>query len=67
LAQEVNKKVTSLLPRYAVPRLSPQAKELFPNYSWPGNIRELANVIERAHVLSTHQQIQFDVIPPEIT
>ena len=28
------------------------------NYSWPGNLRELRNVIERAVILSDHEQIE---------
>ena len=32
--------------------LSPQALEILMNYQWPGNIRELENVIERAIILS---------------
>jgi Nif-specific regulatory protein len=33
-------------------RISPQATELLCAYAWPGNIRELENVIERAVLLS---------------
>ncbi|MDI1444539.1 sigma 54-dependent Fis family transcriptional regulator [Polyangium sp. 6x1] len=36
----------------AEPRLSPPALEALLGYGWPGNIRELRNVIERAVVLS---------------
>ncbi len=31
---------------------SPEALELLMNYNWPGNIRELENVVERAVILS---------------
>ncbi|MBI3077526.1 MAG: sigma-54-dependent Fis family transcriptional regulator [Deltaproteobacteria bacterium] len=34
-------------------RLSARALDLLQQYDWPGNIRELANVIERAVLLST--------------
>lgn len=41
--------------------MSPETARLLANYSWPGNIRELKNVIERAYsmvdgnvILSTH-------------
>ncbi|MBI2486272.1 MAG: hypothetical protein HYW01_04805 [Deltaproteobacteria bacterium] len=30
------------------------------NYSWPGNIRELQNVIERAVVISHGSELQID-------
>lgn len=36
-----------------VSHVSPDALELFRKYSWPGNIRELEHVIERAVVLTT--------------
>ena len=46
--------------------LSPDAKNLLLNYSWPGNIRELANAMERAYVLTISDQIQPAVLPFEI-
>ena len=38
--------------------LSESAKKLLLNYAWPGNIRELANAIERAYVLTPGREIQ---------
>ncbi|MFT5079568.1 MAG: two-component system response regulator AtoC [Bacteroidia bacterium] len=35
-------------------------------YGWPGNIRELSNVIERAAVLSLQDEIQVDDLHPDI-
>ncbi|WKZ57561.1 MAG: sigma-54 dependent transcriptional regulator [Bdellovibrionota bacterium] len=35
--------------------VDPMARELLHGYSWPGNIRELENVIERAVVMAEHQ------------
>ena len=32
---------------------SPQARELFLDYTWPGNVRELSNAVERAVVMSS--------------
>jgi two-component system response regulator AtoC len=37
--------------------LSPEAKKILLNYCWPGNIREMANIIERAVVMEHHAQI----------
>src|SRR5262249_44645110 len=37
--------------------LSPQALELLERYDWPGNIRELQNILERAVILSEGPQI----------
>jgi DNA-binding NtrC family response regulator len=39
--------------------VSPEARELFENYSWPGNVRELRNCLERAAALS-----QDDMLGP---
>ena len=36
------------------------------NYSWPGNIRELANAIERAYILTIGREIQPAAMPFEI-
>jgi PAS domain S-box-containing protein len=35
-------------------------------YSWPGNIRELENVVERAVVLCSRQRIDISLLPPEV-
>ena len=39
---------------------SPQALEMFTGYDWPGNIREVRNVVERAMVVTKGNQIQMD-------
>ena len=36
---------------YPVKKISPEAMEIFLNYTWPGNVRELENTIERIIVL----------------
>lgn len=36
------------------------------NYSWPGNIRELENSIQRAVLLTKGRQIESDVLPESI-
>ncbi|TSA45620.1 sigma-54-dependent Fis family transcriptional regulator [bacterium] len=46
--------------------LSPDAKKLLLNYAWPGNIRELANVIERAYILTMGREIQPATMPFEV-
>jgi two-component system, NtrC family, response regulator HydG len=40
--------------------------EKFMNYSWPGNIREMRNVIKRAVLLATGDVITLDLLPPEM-
>jgi len=46
--------------------LTPQVEAAFKNYSWPGNLRELKNVIKRAVLLSPNAYIPLDVIPREV-
>ena len=45
---------------------TPAAAELLQRYPWPGNIRELRNVIERTMILSTEEQIDEDALPEEV-
>jgi DNA-binding NtrC family response regulator len=46
--------------------LGDEAKELFMSYSWPGNIRELKNVIERALVFGKSQSIAAADLPENV-
>jgi DNA-binding NtrC family response regulator len=47
----------------ALDGLSSKSKEMLLRYSWPGNLRELQSVIERAVVLPTGTKVD---IPPEL-
>jgi DNA-binding NtrC family response regulator len=47
--------------------ISKEALELLKSYSWPGNIRELRNVIERIVVLENSEFILPEHLPKEIT
>ena len=40
--------------------IDPQAMDVLLGYVWPGNIRELENVIERALVLTDDDRISLD-------
>jgi DNA-binding NtrC family response regulator len=42
------------------------AREAMNQYSWPGNVRQLMNVLQRATVLADHQEITLDDLPSEI-
>lgn len=44
-------------------KISPQARQALMCYHWPGNIRELQNIIERAVVLSPDQVIHLEQLP----
>ncbi|MBM4327222.1 MAG: sigma-54-dependent Fis family transcriptional regulator [Deltaproteobacteria bacterium] len=46
--------------------VEPEVMSSFYKYSWPGNIRELENVIERALVLSRGSSMSLEDLPPEI-
>lgn len=46
--------------------LSPEAWKALYNYAWPGNIRELENVIERAVVLTSGGVIGVEDLPDEV-
>ena len=45
---------------------TPAAAELLTRYSWPGNIRELKNVIERTMILAPEDTIDEAALPQEI-
>jgi len=46
-----------------VPRLTEEARHLLREYQWPGNFRELKNVLERAFILSKGKEIGSDFLP----
>jgi DNA-binding NtrC family response regulator len=48
-------------------RSSPEAMTVITNYSWPGNIRELRNVLERALIMAPETDVLLPAhLPPEI-
>ena len=47
--------------------VSQEALGLLEQYHWPGNIRELRNVIERATILSPGEFIEAAQLPPELS
>ncbi|MBN2456114.1 MAG: sigma 54-interacting transcriptional regulator [Sedimentisphaerales bacterium] len=49
-----------------VKRVSPQAMERLMHYDYPGNIRELQNIIERAYILCRCDEIQEQCLPPNL-
>jgi two-component system NtrC family response regulator len=46
--------------------VTPEAMALLERHPWPGNIRELENVIERAMVLGSGSVIDVDALPPDL-
>jgi DNA-binding NtrC family response regulator len=47
--------------------IAPDALAALGRYDWPGNIRELANVLERAQILAEGETITLDDLPATIT
>jgi DNA-binding NtrC family response regulator len=43
--------------------ITPEALHALAQYDWPGNIRELANVLERAQILAEEHTITIDDLP----
>jgi DNA-binding NtrC family response regulator len=46
--------------------LSPEVLSLLENYHYPGNVRELENIIERAVVIAATDEITVDCLRPEV-
>ena len=46
-----------------VDRFSPEALDLLTRYPWPGNLRELENVIERSVVLASTREVGLAHLP----
>jgi len=44
----------------------PEVMEALKSYYWPGNIRELQNVVERAVALCASNMVEFEDLPDEI-
>ena len=51
----------------AVRAMAPDAMRVLQRYSWPGNIRELRNVIERAVILSPGEFVEADCLPNDLS
>ncbi len=57
IAKEVGKEIRGV---------TPAAMAILEAYRWPGNIRELQNVIERAIVLGNGDMLDVDALPPNV-
>jgi two-component system response regulator HydG len=55
--EELNKDITGF---------DPEVIQVFSNYDWPGNLREMRNVIRRAILLSNGKTISLSGLPPEV-
>jgi len=66
LVEHFVKKHRALLSK-DVAGVSPDAMMILTSYSWPGNVRQLENAIEKAMVLTSNSIIQPDDLPRELT
>lgn len=53
--------------RKDIKRLSAETGEIFLKYPWPGNVREMKNVIERAVLIADTDEILPRHLPPELS
>ena len=51
----------------AINAISADALEAMRSYRWPGNIRELENVVERAFIVENSDQITMRALPENIS
>lgn len=56
-AENANRKIIGLMP---------ETVRALKKYSFPGNVRELENIIERAVVLTRHQMLHPEDLPPAV-
>jgi two-component system response regulator PilR (NtrC family) len=50
----------------STPRIGTEAMVLLRAYGYPGNVRELANIVERAVTLAEGDEIGLDLLPPGV-
>ena len=46
--------------------VEPEAMTALTSYSWPGNVRQLINALDRAKILADDRFISLDDLPPEV-
>ncbi len=70
--EDIPSLVSSFIKKYSRPfgkegiRISPQVMDILMHYDFPGNIRELENIIQRAVALSEGEIIQVTDLPPDL-
>ena len=66
LVDEFLKKLNRRLQK-RVERFSPEALALLQQYPWPGNIRELENIVERTLLFCESEVVDVPDLPPDLT
>jgi transcriptional regulator with PAS, ATPase and Fis domain len=49
-----------------VAHVDKRAMEALQDYHWPGNVRELQNIVERAVVMATGDELTCELLPPAV-
>lgn len=74
--EDIPSLATQFFTRYAAEQgvtgldITKEAMAALQAYDWPGNVRQLRNVVERTVILAPHdrlQRIEADMLPPEIS
>lgn len=65
LAQQILERINAQAPHRLL-EIAPDALEILNRYDWPGNLAELARVLEHAHAKATGPRIEAADIPSEI-
>jgi DNA-binding NtrC family response regulator len=71
-AEDIPQIATHFLHHYAqafhrqMTRIEPEAMALLQNYSWPGNVREVENVIQRAIIVAENKSIRVEDLPANL-
>jgi DNA-binding NtrC family response regulator len=65
ISRHILKKLNKFHPK-EIQGIHPRVLEAFERYSWPGNIRELENLIERAYILETSSILTPESFPSEL-
>jgi DNA-binding NtrC family response regulator len=65
LCEVILKKLNQFSPK-EIRGIYPQVIEAFKRYDWPGNIRELENLMERAYILETSSILTPESFPNEL-
>lgn len=70
--QDVGLIMNALLKQYASEEqkpfegFSPEAELVMQNYEWPGNVRQLQNVLRNIVVLNSGERVDQDMLPPPL-
>lgn len=49
------------------PRIAPAAMAVLTSYNWPGNVRQLRNLVEWLIIMQPGKMVVPDMLPPELT